>query len=236
MAKKSKTRKPVETIECRSVLQVEKTYPIAGKFSEGDLYDVNVFKVFPPVEPREGPFVEPEMHPLSTDFQEWFDYFVELIGATVEKLNAWQFNMGQQKPLPSGSHPLARKFAKKLDALAQAMGIGQKGSHNPRKLRWPLDGVYVCDLLLQLPKPTKRLPRGKRIDPTRVLLITSFESDPDYRVVTHCSVVLIEPSRKDKHKAAVLPPAVVNWDSSSSSSLGTGSSSSSISPSPRPIG
>jgi hypothetical protein len=217
--------KPVKTTVCRRVLQVEKTYPIRGKRSAGRVHDIHVFKIFPPREPRAKPLVQPAARPLSANFSEWFEYFVNRIGATVEQLNAWQFNLNQHRPALPRTHPLARRFAKELDALAREMGIGPNQAPNPSQLRWPLNGVYVCQLLLAIDRSGRQAARSGL---TRVQLITAFDAEPDYRLVTRCSVVLLEAAPQPAFKSALALAKPMDWgSSSSSSSLNTGSSSSS---------
>jgi hypothetical protein len=197
-----------ETV-CRSVRQVEETHPIESDRGAGEIRAVNVFKIFPPSKPGAVGFTRPGAPPGTTDFRAWFDYFVQRIGAAVEQLNAWQFN------LLEGAKPNEAEFAAELDALARDMGIGQPGSHNPTRLVWPLSGVYVCDLLLT---------GAPKSEDKRVLLVTAFEMNAEYQVVTNCSVVLIEPTPQGGDTPGTLPP-IVNWKSSSSSSLATSSSS-----------
>ncbi len=88
-----------------------------------------------------------------------------------------------------------------LEGLAAKMRIGK--GHNPQRLIWPLNGVYVCDL--------------QKAPGFNAVLVTSFECEPDYQLVTNCSVQLIQPVKK--------PDYVINNAGPSSSSLASSSSS-----------
>jgi hypothetical protein len=217
MAKKNIARGQKNGRVCERVHKIHK-YPIKGSKSEGTLYDV---KVFPPSKPGRTGFAVPPAPPKTRSFSNWFEYFIQAIGAAVEQLNAWQFNLDEQpKPTKPSHHQMRCIFADELDNLATVMQVGE--SHNPEKLIWPLNGVYVCDLALTVARDK---------DPYRLLLVVSFEADPDYRLVTNCSVMLIEPAAYNKPGGLTArpgPPApkLINWNSSSSSSLATSSSSS----------
>ncbi len=168
------------------------SYPFEGKNCRGHMYDI---KVFPPSNPGRAGFSDPGGPPTSGKFKDWFQYYVKLTGYHVECLNAYQFNLdGVDIAAVRG------QFIEHLEVLVRAMCIGK--SHNPAKLIWPLNGVYVCDL--------------QNTTGFKAVLVTSFECDPDYQLVTNCSVQLIQPVKA--------PEYVINNVSSSSSSLATSSS------------
>ena len=139
----------------------------------GTAFDI---KVFPDSKPgRTGPFTDPTTLPTGSlpvkgDFYGWLDYFVNLVGAKLEKLNALQFDIDLN---PANDQAMTNE----LGSLADALKVGSGKS--PTELRWPLAGSYI------FPWSAKD---AKAIGFSSVVIDLFFEDDPDYYMVINSTV------------------------------------------------
>src|SRR6266581_2624132 len=117
-------------------------YPLPPR-AKGDIagtaFDI---KFFPPSQQGQGikggpfndPTTPPAVLPPNGNFPAWADYFVNLVGAKLEKLNGLQYNLDAN---PGNDQAMANE----LGALADALKLGSGKS--PKELRWPLAGSYT---------------------------------------------------------------------------------------------
>jgi hypothetical protein len=144
---------------------------------------------------RTGAFT-PMPIPANGDFPAWVEFYVNLIGDKLEKLNALQFNLDDV----AGGIPA--QMTTELGALADALKIGSGKS--PTELRWPLAGSYIF---------AWSIPDAGTIGFSTFVIDLFFEADRDYHMVVNCEI--------NMHAKAAGPPAPI---SSSSSYLATSSS------------
>src|SRR5262245_17520839 len=120
----------------------------------------------PPVEPLPGP-----AHSLGY-FQSWVDYFVKVVGSSLELLNGHQFDMDKN---PNGK---AKKMSKELGFLARELS-GKTSA--PQVLGWPLAGPYTFGWNPQ---------DATAIGYATFVIEVNFENESEYRMVVNCSIVV----------------------------------------------
>jgi hypothetical protein len=143
----------------------------------GTAFDI---KYFPDsIQGVNGPFKapsKPKAEPLPGPahsagyFQAWVDYFVNVVGSSLELLNGYQFD------LDKGPGATAKKMSKELANLSAELS----GKNSDRQtLVWPLVGLYTFAW------DTKD---ATAIGYATFTIEVNFENEPDYRMVVNCSV------------------------------------------------
>src|SRR5262245_31898756 len=100
-------------------------------------------KPFPPSKPGKSRFNAPTKPPPATAksprFSSWVNYYVDLIGSKLERLNALQFDL-----TPVNQLTQAALMTQELGSLADALNVGtNQFPTNPTQLQWPLSGHYT---------------------------------------------------------------------------------------------
>jgi hypothetical protein len=148
-----------------------------------------------------GPFeAPPAKPPPSTDanptFDLWVNYYVQLVGSALERLNGLQFDLTQ-----ANEPATANSMSDELGQLADALNVGSPAfPTNAPQLRWPLAGSYILN---QNAEPTG-------FDTFIVDLY--FENEPTYRMVVNCSIAV-----------TAEPPGTIAPESGTSSYIATSS-------------
>jgi len=106
-------------------------------------------------------------------FQAWVDYFVNIVGYTLERLNGYQFNLDKN---PTSK---ANKISQELGDLA---GILSGKNSAPQTLNWPLAGSYTF---------AWKANDAKAIGYDTFTVVTYFENEPDYRMVVNTAVEVL---------------------------------------------
>ena len=157
-----------------------------------------------------GPFNVPANPPPAAaknkdTFPDWVEYLVKFVGDSLEKLNGLQFDMTR-----NNADTKKRQIVTELSNLAAVLDIGR--GNNPKELRWPLAGSYICNL------------DSNRTGFTEFTVALYFENEPDYRLVVNCSVEIVATGRTQSVGARSLGArSVAAPDSSSSSYVATSS-------------
>jgi hypothetical protein len=132
-------------------------------------------------------------------FPDWVEYLVKFVGDSLEKLNGLQFDMTR-----NNADTKKRQIVTELSNLAAVLDIGR--GNNPKELRWPLAGSYICNL------------DSNRTGFTEFTVALYFENEPDYRLVVNCSVEIVATGRTQSVGARSLGARSVAAPDSSSSS------------------
>ena len=158
--------------------------PHTNGAATGTAYDI---KFFPDSKPGlNGPFVVPAKPPIEPIpgknnapahtagyFQAWVDYFVNLVGSNLERLNGHQFN------LDKGRTSRAKKMSKLLGDVSAVLS-GK--SSPPQSLDWPLAGDHTFIWAAK---------DAKAIGYDTFTIKAYFEAESDYRMVVNCSVEVL---------------------------------------------
>jgi hypothetical protein len=178
LARKYRVRKSVESPARLSLIVFMKklrsrAFPLPGR-AKGDISGTGFdIKFFPPSETGREAFTDPTSLPPNGNFLQWVDYFVNLVGAKVEKLNGFQFNLDD---VNAGNE---QNMSDELGKLADALKLGSGKS--PKELRWPLAGSYTFSWSPQ---------DAQSIGFQEVTVDLFFEAERDFRMVVNCSVEL----------------------------------------------
>jgi hypothetical protein len=148
--------------------------------AKGNAHDI---KYFPDSQPggRSAPFDpdKPDLEPLATAakphsanyFNNWVEYFVNVVGSAVERLNGFQFNLDR------GPTSRVKAMSKALSGLANALS-GTKS--NPLKtLEWPMNTSYTFKWSQS---------NAHKIGYETVEITVNFEKEPDYEMVVNAAV------------------------------------------------
>ena len=141
----------------------------------GDGYDI---KLFPASKSgKGGPFPDPSPGPKPANgvFKPWVQYYVDLIGAKLEKLNGLQFDLDKKEAVNRAA------MANELADLATALKVGGQTT-GPSQLSWPLAGPYTFEWD---PADAKPIGFGSFV------IDLYFEQDLDYRMVVNCTVRIL---------------------------------------------
>jgi hypothetical protein len=139
-------------------------------------HSVDAPQQFPPSKDgKGGPFqVTESAVPPQGDFGQMVNFYVNLIGSKLERLNALQFDMTEDN-----EDTQVNLMANELSTLADALNVGsEQFIDNPKQLQWPLAGSYV----LFQDKPKTGFDRFK--------LDLFFECEPTHRLVVNCTILI----------------------------------------------
>lgn len=104
------------------------------------------------------------------------NYFIQLVGAKLEILNALQYNLASAPDAGA----ITGQMAVHLKELAAKLKLGSPGTQGtPAKLSWPLSGAYEL-----VWSPDDAGPLGYQEFEVHLV----FEDDPDWRMVVNSSI------------------------------------------------